>query len=143
MSSIAAASRQVESAGSLAALLDAAYAAFAEVMSAIYSDEDRAGESFAGFAFAAAAAAEGRDAVAGTPSLSRPPLVKSPGDLRAPDPPYKTGELAAVVAGLAGLLAVRLEEAAETAEDPEDRVGCQVAALQAWEVHVLLGGNEP
>ena len=100
MSSIAAARRQVETAGSFEVLLDAAYAAFAEVMSAIYSDEDRAGESFAGLAFAAAAAAEGRDAVAGAPSLPRPPLVKSPGDVGAPDPPYETGELAAVVAGL-------------------------------------------
>jgi hypothetical protein len=143
MSSIAAARRQVESAGSLAVLMNAAYAAFEEVMSAIYADEDRVGESFAGFAFAAAAAADGRDAVARAPSLLRPRLVESLGDLGAPDPSYGTGELAAVLAGLAGLLAARLEKAAETAEGTEDRVACQIAALQAREVHLLLGGNEP
>jgi hypothetical protein len=103
MSSIAAAGRQIEDAGSLTALLDAAYAAFEEVMSAIYADEDRVGESFAGFAFAAAAAAEGRDAVAGAPSRPRPPLAESLGDLGAPDRSYGTGELAGVLAGLAGL----------------------------------------
>jgi hypothetical protein len=113
------------------------------VLSAIHADEDRVGGSFAGFAFAAAAAADGRDAVAGAPSLPRPSLPESVDDFGPPDPCYATGELAAVLAGLAGLLAARLGEAAETAADPEDRVACQIAALQAREVHLLLGGNEP
>jgi hypothetical protein len=87
MSSIAATRRQVEGAGSLAVLLGAAYAAFEEVLSAIHADEDRVGGSFAGFAFAAAAAADGRDAVAGAPSL--PPVRgrrQRPGTVRAAIP---------------------------------------------------------
>jgi hypothetical protein len=142
MSSIAAARQQIEGAESLAVLLDAAYAAFEEVMSAIYADEDRVGESFAGFAFASAAAAEGRDAVAGAPSLPRPPVPERADAFGLSDPYYAREELAGVLAGLAGLLAARLGEAAGTAADPKDRVACQIAALQAQEVHVLLGGNE-
>jgi hypothetical protein len=143
MSGIAMTRQRLQGAGSLLLLLDAAYAAFEEMMSAIRDYQDRAGGSFTALAFAAAAAGDGRDAIAGAPSLPRPPLADRPAGREAPDPGSTAAGLAADLAGLAGLLATRLDQAAVAAAAPEDRMACQVAAWQAREIHGLLAGKTP
>jgi len=52
MSGIAMTRQRLQGAGSLLLLLDAAYAAFEEMMSAIRDYQDRAGGSFTALAFA-------------------------------------------------------------------------------------------
>jgi hypothetical protein len=113
------------------------------MMSAVREYQDRAGGSFTALAFAAAAAGDGRDAIAGAASLPRPALAGQPAVPGAPDADGTGQSLAAALAGLAGLLAARLAEAAEAAAAPEDRTACQVAAWQAREIQRLLAGGQP
>jgi hypothetical protein len=141
MTGIAMTRQRLEGAGSLPVLLDAAYAAFEEVMSAIRDYQDRAGGSFTALAFAAAAAGDGRDAIAGAPSLPRPALADRLAGRETPAPDGTAAGLAAALAGLAGLLATRLAQAAGAAAAPDDRMACQVAAWQAREIHRLLAGS--
>lgn len=135
--------QRLEGAGSLPVLLDAAYAAFEEMMSAIRDYQDRAGGSFTALAFAAAAAGDGRDAIAGAPSLPRPALADRPAGRETPDLGGTAGGLASALAELAVLLTARLAQAAESAAAPGDRMACQVAAWQAREIHELLAGRLP
>jgi hypothetical protein len=143
MTGIAVAGQRLEGARSLPALLDAAYAAFEEMMAAIREYQDRAGGAFTALAFAAAAAGDGRDALAGAPSLPRPALADRPPVPETPDADGTGESLAAALAGLAGLLAARLARAAEAATAPEDRIASQVAAWQAGEIRRLLAGGRP
>ena len=73
-----------------------------------------------------------------TPALADRPAAPEPPDLGG-----TAGDPAAAVADLAGLLATRLAQAAETAAAPDDRMACQVAAWQAREIHRLLAGSTP
>jgi len=141
MTDVMAARRQLEEAAGLELVLDAAYAGFEAIMSSIWDHEERAGDSFAAFDFAAAAAADGRDAVAAAPSLSAAPHAGHRADPGAQDPKYAAGELEAALAGLAGLLANRLGQAAEAAARPGDRAACEVAARHAAEIRGLLAGD--
>jgi hypothetical protein len=141
MTRISTTKHRLEDASSLAALLDAAYEAFEETMSAIRRHEDRTGDSFAGFAFAAAIAADGRDAIAAAPSLPRSPL--QPANPEAPEPGQGIGGLTADLAALSRVLAGRLADSARLAADCEDQSACEAGARQAWEIHALLAGNEP
>jgi hypothetical protein len=143
MTDIAVVRRRVEDAGSLAAVLDAAYDAFEATMAAIRGHEDRVGSSFAAIAFAAAAAADGRDTVASAPSLPRPPIRDADAGAEAAGAAPEIGELGAALADLAGVVGVRLTEAAAAAASAEDRAACQMAALQAEEIRALLAWDEP
>jgi hypothetical protein len=143
MTGIAVMRQRLESAGSLPDLLDASYAAFEEMMSAIRAYQDRAGGSFTALAFAAAAAGDGRDAIAGAVSLPRPARPGHPAVPGTPDAGGTGGSLATALAALAGLLATRLAEAAQAAAAPEDRMACQEAAGQAREIRGLLAGSQP
>ena len=69
MTRITAAQHRVQQASGLAAVLDAAYEAFEAMLSAIDPVQDPASGLFAAFVMAAAAAANGRNAVALAPSL--------------------------------------------------------------------------
>jgi hypothetical protein len=139
MTGIGSVRREVERAETAAELLDAAYQAFEALITAIRSCEDSGTAAVAPLAFAAAAAAEGRDAIAAAPSLLPAGSVSGV--------PVATGdEVAAVVtalSGLAGLLAGRLRRAAGTAATAGDRAACAAAARQAERVRVLLSGGEP
>jgi hypothetical protein len=143
MTDIAVVRRRVEDAGSLAAVLDAAYDAFEETMAAIRGYEDRAGSSFAAIAFAAAAAADGRDAVASAPSLPRPPLRDTKAGTGPADVAPEIEELGAALAALARMLGARLAEVSVVAPLAEDRAACRTAARQAREICRLLSWGGP
>jgi hypothetical protein len=132
---------RVEKAESLAAVLDAAYDAFQEMLSAIRSYEDSGEPFFAALVMAAAAAADGRDAVAAAPSLPR----TAPGSRQTATPPGRTGvaDLAAALAALNRSVSLRLLHAAASAETHADRVACRNGAACADEAHWLVAGNGP
>ena len=83
MDQIESARARLEQATGLPAVLDAAYDAFEEMLSALEDQQDRGGGAFAAFVMSGAAAANGRDALAAAPSL----------------PPAPSGDLAAATAG--------------------------------------------
>ena len=96
--------------------------------------QDQSVGLFPAFAFAAMAAAEGRDVVLTAPSLPAQGLVASGercvrGDVEV---------IADGLAGVAGALSAHLSAAARHARDPGDRAACQDAAAQARRIHALL-----
>jgi hypothetical protein len=131
---------RLEQASDLRGVLDAAYAAFEAMLPVIWGQADRAGGGFAAFVMSAAPAANGRDAVAGAPSL--PPAVPGGVPLAAGDPAagVTEHEAAAVLTGLSQLLASRLADAAAWAADAADRAACAVAARHAGAIWSLLAG---
>jgi len=116
-------------AADLPSLLAAAYEAFEYVLAELRAGEDAAGSLLPAFVMAAAAAADGRDAIITAPSLPRasgPPLPPPAGG-----PPHDIADHAAAI-GL--LLEARLAAAAGTADQhPAGRAaGC------ARRIHQLL-----
>jgi hypothetical protein len=140
MSDIAAVRARLERASDLPGVLDAAYDAFEAMLPVIGGQEDRVGGGFAAFVMAGASAANGRDAVASAPSL--PPAAPGSTAQAAGDPLVDVGEeeAAAVLAGLSGLLASRLLDAASWTVDAADRAACADAARHARAVWSLLAG---
>jgi hypothetical protein len=132
--------RRLENAQSLGSLLDAAYDTFEDMLAVIHGQEDNDEDFFAGLIFAAAAAADGRDAILTAPSLPPAPPGNHP-DAPPPSPAQTSGEIAAGVAALSGLLAARLTQAAESAESPADRAACRHAAHSARQIRDLLAGT--
>jgi hypothetical protein len=133
---------RLEAASDLPALLTAAWDAFSVLLAACQDGQDRSAELFAAFAFAAAAAAQGRLIIAGAPSLPADLDLSEGTSSRAagePDP----GKLADLLASLAGRLAGRLSSAAREAADPGDRDACQDAADQAARVCEILEPDTP
>jgi hypothetical protein len=132
---------RVEHAIGLLAVLDAAYNAFEQMLTAITIQQDRGGETFAAFVMSGTAAANGRDALAVAPSL---PSASS-GDLasrareRCGDLPAEAA--AAELASLSQLLSRRLIDASDYSADAGDRVACVQAARHAAYVCSLLGGT--
>jgi hypothetical protein len=72
--------QHLQEADGLAAVLDAAYGAFEGMLSVIYPVQDPASGLFAAFVMAAAAAADGRNALALAPSLPGHPLLAAPAE---------------------------------------------------------------
>ena len=140
MDPIEAARARLDQAAGVAAILDAAYEAFEEMLRAIEDQQDPAGGAFAAFVMSGAAAANGRDALAAAPSL--PPAAS--GDLAdaiAGSPRDLTTEDAALaLAGLSQLLASRLTDAGDLPAGAGDRVACAQAARHAASICSLLGG---
>jgi hypothetical protein len=141
MDRIESARARLEQATELPAILDAAYDAFEQMLTAITSKQDRGGGAFAAFVMSGTAAANGRDALAAAPSL--PPVssgglasMASASTLDAP-----TGDAAAVLAGLSQLLSRRLTDASGHTADAGDRLACAQAAHHAASVCSLLGGT--
>ena len=128
MNDIAAVRARLEQASDLPGILDAAYDAFEGMLPVIHGQEDRAGGGFAAFVMSAAAAADGRDAVASAPAIGDPATGVT------------EEEAAAVLAGLSQLLASRLADAATWAADAADRAACAVAARHAGAIWSLLAG---
>ena len=142
MTPITAAQHRVQQASDLAAVLDAAYEAFEAMLSAIHRVQDPASGLFAAFVMAAAAAANGRNAVALAPSLPGHPLLAVPAAQRS-RPEERPEDLAEVVAGLSHLVAGRLAQAAACAPDPGDQLACAHAARSARDICGLLGNSSP
>jgi hypothetical protein len=130
---------RVEAAGDLAGLLEAAWDGFGLLVAVCWECEERAGGLFAAFAFASAAAAEGRLILASAPSLTAGYCGQTDhgGSVTA-----DLEDVADGLAGLAGLLAARLSSAASQATDPGDRDACGQAGAEAARVRGLLARDE-
>lgn len=133
--------RRLSDAGTLPAVLAAAFDAFEAMFPVLHRQEDKAGPGFASFALASASAGSGRDAVGFAPSLP----YAGPGldDAVLPARPAEVteSEAAAELAALAQSLAERLEGAAAGAADPADRQACQDGARYAARITALLAGT--
>jgi hypothetical protein len=126
-------------ADALAATLAAALDAFGVLLASCRDSEERSVELFAAFAFAAAAAAEGRHILLTTPSLpSAQGLVTSHAACVQADLEVTADALA----GLAGTLSRHLSSAARRAQDPGDHAACCDAAREAARVHELLARGD-
>ena len=131
------AQQRVQEADGLAAVLDAAYVAFEAMLSVIHPVQDPASGLFAAFVMAAAAAADGRNALALAPSLPGHPLLTVPAEQQpwCGEPPERVAEK---VAGLSRLVAERLTQAAASALDTGDAAACRNAAQNARDICGLL-----
>jgi hypothetical protein len=132
---------RVEPAGNLRDLLAAAHDAFDGMLVLIRSFQDSGGPFYGGLVMAAAAAADGRDAIRGAPSLPRHSGDEPHVEARAAN----IGALhtAAAVAALSQVVARKLREAARTADTAVDRLACEEGARCADEVAALASGNGP
>jgi hypothetical protein len=140
MDDITAVRARLEQASDLPGILDAAYEAFEGMLPVIWGQAERAGGGLAAFVMAGASAANGRDTVASAPSL--PPAAAGGVPVAAGDPAAGVTEQEAAVAlaGLSGLLARRLTEAACRAADAVDKAACADAARHAAAIWSLLAG---
>ena len=96
---------------------------------------DRAPDTFAAFLFAAAFAADGRDAVGFAPSMPACPGIPAGFAVSG------SGDMCEVVRELAGLvstLGTRLQAAVHQAGSPGDRRACERAAREAGRICDLL-----
>jgi hypothetical protein len=140
MGDIAAMRVRLEQASDLPGILDAAYAAFEAMLPVIWGQADRIGGGFAAFVMSAGPAANGRDAIAGAPSLPLPAPGSIPLGVGDPAAGVTEQEAAAVLAGLSQLLASRLVDAGAWAADAADRAACADAARHAGAIWSLLAG---
>jgi sirohydrochlorin ferrochelatase len=129
-----------EDAASVPALLATAYETLDDIVRALYEQAGRAGHLIAPFMVAAAAAADGRDAVIISPSL--PPVA----DDRAAGQQQALGEASAAdiadtLAEMARALSAQLAVAVGTAYDPRDREALATASRCAKTVHSCLAGT--
>jgi hypothetical protein len=124
----------------LAETLAAGFDAFEMIRVTARACEDRVPELFAAFTLAAGAAVEGRNALAGAPSLPR-----SGGEAASPDAASLSADVAEVadaLADLSGLLATRLQEAAVHAAEATDGAACLDAADAAVRIQQFLGAGD-
>jgi hypothetical protein len=136
------AQQSLQEADDLAAVLDAAYAAFEGMLSVIHPAQDPASGLFAAFVMAAASAADGRNALSQAPSLPRHPLLAAPAE-QQPWPGEPPERVAEAVAGLSHLVAERLTQAAASAPDTGDQAACLHAAQSARDICGLLSSSGP
>jgi hypothetical protein len=140
MSLLTSSLRQLQAApATLPGLLDAALLAFEDMLTEFRLAQDPASPLFAALTMAAAAAADGRDALLFAPSL--PP---SPANTAGPAAPGgAAGPDTAGPAALCMTLASRLDHAAASAVVPGDRRACHDAARHARDIRDLLAGTLP
>jgi hypothetical protein len=143
MTSIPRTQQRLQHAAGLAAVLDAAYDAFEDMLQAIRAHEDPASGLFAAFLMAAASAADGRDAILFAPSLPPGQGSNTPATSNEEPAGESAASIAGAAAGLSRVLATRLTEAWATAADPGDRAACADAVCCAQSIHDLLGGSGP
>jgi hypothetical protein len=141
MDQIESARARVERAIGLPAVLDAAYDAFEQMLTAITIQQDRGGETFAAFVMSGTAVANGRDALAAAPSLPRVSSGDLAGTAREPCGDLPPQAAADALASLSQLLSRRLTDAGDHSADAGDRVACIRAARHAAYVCSLLGGT--
>jgi hypothetical protein len=140
MTSIDRARDQLEMAESVPGILDAAGAAFEDMLTVIECWEDPAHRMFITYVTAGMIAANGRDAVLRAPSLPvhRPSAAGeelSHGETAEDD----ARELAALSTVIAG----RLSDIAGAATELRDRLACEQAARSARNLHALFTGTDP
>jgi hypothetical protein len=131
---------RIECADSLAEVLDAAYVAFGEMLAVIRRYEESGAAFHAALVMATAAAADGRDAVAGGQSLPPRGSHDQQGRSMASVSP---SQAAAFVASLSQTVATRLRRAVGMAKARADREACDDGARYADEMHSLVSGDWP
>lgn len=119
----------------LAAALDA----FGVLLACSRDSEKRSVELFAAFAFAAAAAAEGRHILLTAPSL---PSAHGLATSHTACVQADLDAIADKLADLAVALSTHLSSAARGAQDPGDHAACSDAAREAAQVHELLARGD-
>jgi hypothetical protein len=129
---------RLKAARELPELLDAASDAFSLLLASCRDCETQTAEMFAAFAYAAAAAEEGRSAIRSAASLPAGPATQTS---YAPGVKADLEKAADDLGDLAQVLGHRLSSAARQARDPGDQVACTNAAAQAARIHQLLARN--
>lgn len=124
----------------LPALLDAAYAAFELLLTAIEDHEDPASGMFAQFVFAATQAANGRDAILFAPSLPARPLHPAGATVNRRDSGTCLQDIVTLSKVLCHVLA---QAAADGVPSREDQAACRHAARSAAAIYRLLTGTDP
>lgn len=132
--------QRLEQAEELAEVLDAAYDAFAELLWLIRGYEESQMPFYAALVMAAAAAADGRAAIAAAPSL---PAAVGVETVTAVDSSTSPSDTAASLAALSKLVGSCLFRVAATASKPSDRRACEDGARFANEVYALASGQAP
>jgi hypothetical protein len=140
MTCIARARSRLREAVVLAAVLDAAYDAFEDMLSITQTLEIAGGGTAVPFVMLAKTAAEGRNAVLLAPSLPPHCLHETPEVTEGGHSAEGVESTAVCVAALSQLLATRLAQAARSAPDYRDRAACRSAARRARDIHALLAG---
>jgi hypothetical protein len=128
--------RPIHSADGVAGTLKAAWGAFDLLLAICHECEDRSAELFAAFAFASAAAAQGRHLIWAAPSLSPPSETVASGAALVMDDDLE--EIADALADLAQVLGRCLSSAARAADDSGDQGACADAAREADQIYQLL-----
>jgi hypothetical protein len=126
-------------AASLVAVLRAGLAAFGAIEAIALAYEERDDRVCSWWAMAAAAAADGDDALAAAPSL--PATSGRPATVAAVDPDQAAGAIEDTVASLAAQLAACLTGAAARSAQRGDRAACERAAAHARHISELLTGD--
>lgn len=128
---------RLQQSASLPDVLGASFDAFEVIRRLARQCESMEPDLLAAFMSAASAAAGGRDAINGAPALlsaaSHPPRLGGRPS-REPDP----HTAADAIAGLAAVLADRLDSAAYLATTPPDRRACEDGAQAARQIHQLM-----
>lgn len=140
MNRIANVQMRVAQATDLPELLDAAYAAFDDMLAVLRCHQEDDETAFSAFVLAASAAANGRDSIGGAPSLQAASPCERVGDLLEG---ASFARVALATAAFSGQLATKLTAFAASAANPEDRECCKHAAAEAATIQTLFGGAIP
>jgi hypothetical protein len=130
---------RLRKARSTAEILDASYGVFADMLGIIRRYEDGGGPFYAALVFAAAAAANGRDAMLFAPSMPLRPLHDQTDTVVSGGPEA----VAAEIALLSEVVIGRLTATAAVVSADGDRVACCDGARCAGEIHALVTGTGP
>jgi len=137
MDTMTAAGARLEHATGLAAILDAAYDTFEDMLPVIEAQQDPGSFAFTAFVMSGASAANGRDAIAAAPSL---PAAAHRVTTACTSAALTAQQVAAAVAGLSRVLVSRLNVAAGLSADAGDRAACASAASHAAAICSVLEG---
>ena len=132
--------RVVVAAADLPDVLDAAYDAFEDMLVLLRQHQEDDEAAFPAFVMAAAAAANGRDWIAGADAL---PCAAPRNQADGLPGGTSTEDVASAVAGLSREVDRKLTSAAASAESPSDRLSCNRAAAEAATIAALLSGASP
>jgi len=136
-------SERLANARGLPETLAAAHAALDVMLPVIYQRQDQADGAYAAFALAGTSVASSRLALWSAPSLPR--LAASPVDADDLSGRHAAAadDATSALAGLARLLASRLDDAAASAAEAGDWAACAEAARHARAACSSLGGPPP
>ena len=141
MTQMTCARQRLAAAIDLPAVLDAAYEAFEDMLAVLRRHQEDDESTFPAFVLAAAAAANGRDWIAGADTLPEGSPQDRAGDVLED---AAVADVARAVAELSRELAARLTSAAAAAiGSAGDRGCCEHAVSEAAAITALLGGVNP